>query len=77
MTTPKMRTDAPLSPEQIRAIHRQHDELMRHRKYIRVRNIVRVVFWTLAAAAMYWFIVKTHALDDYTNTCEALGQVCK
>lgn len=67
MTTPKMKTDAPLSAEQIRAIL---NASRRRRRYIRIRSIVRFVFWTAVILLVLSFI------DDYGNTCEALGQVC-
>lgn len=77
--TPKMKTSAPLSPEQIRAIVGQHDALMRQRRrrYIAVRSIVRVVFWTLVIAGVCWVATKFNVMpDDYRDTCEALGKVC-
>ena len=75
MTTPKMRTQAPLSPEQIRAIVGDHQRLVAQRRYIKIRAIVRVVFWFTVIVVGYIVIAKTGALDDYTNTCETL-QVC-
>ena len=75
MTTPKMRTQAPLSPEQIRAIVGDHQRLVAQRRYLRVRSIVRVLFWLTVIVVGYIVIAKTGALDDYTNTCETL-QVC-
>lgn len=75
MTTPKMRTQASLSPEQIRAIVGDHQRLVAQRRYIRVRIIVRVLFWLTVSVVGYIVMAKTGALDDYTNTCETL-QVC-
>lgn len=77
MTTPKMRTQAPLSPEQIRAIVGDHQRLVAQRRYIRIRTVVRVLFWLTVIVVGYIVVAKTGALDDYTNTCEALGQVCE
>ena len=74
---PKMRTSAPLSPEQIRAVVGQHRDLVKHRRYIRVRTIVRVTFWLTILTGLWLFLVWTDALNDYENTCEALAQVCK
>ena len=77
MTTPKMRTAAPLSPEQIRAIVGQHDELMRRRRYIAVRTVVRIVFWSTVIGVGLYFANKYNIIfDDYRDTCEALGQTC-
>lgn len=77
MTTPKMKTQAPLSPEQIRAIVGKHDELMRHRRYIRVRTVVRFVFWATLILATLLLLNHFNLLpDDYRDTCEALGQTC-
>ena len=67
MNEPKMKTSAPLSPEQIRAIL---SASKRRRRYIRIRSVVRFVFWTAVILLVLSFI------DDYGNTCEALGQVC-
>lgn len=75
MTTPKMRTQAPLSPEQIRAIVGDHQRLVAQRRYIRIRSIVRIIFWSVVIIGGYIIVAKTGALDDYTNTCETL-QVC-
>lgn len=78
MTTPKMRTSAPLSPEQIRAIVGQHDEVMRRRRrYIRIRSIVRFLFWSAVTIGVICIASRFNVMpDDYRDTCEALGQVC-
>jgi hypothetical protein len=76
MTTPKMKTQAPLSPEQIRAIVGNHQRLVAHRRYIRIRTIVRSLFWFTVIGVLAFVVWKTGALDDYTNTCETL-QVCQ
>lgn len=77
MTTPKMKTQAPLTPEQIRAVVGRHNELMRHRRYIRVRSMVRFVFWSALIIGILLVLGHYNLLpDDYRDTCEALGQTC-
>lgn len=73
MNAPKMRTQAPLTPEQIRAVLTAHKALVRRRRYVRVRAVVRILFWLLVAA----LLIKCFTMiDDYHATCETLGQVC-
>lgn len=76
MSTPKMKAQASFTPEQIRAIVAQHEGIKRHRRFIRFRAVCRVLFWMLVGAAALWIAGKTGALDDYENTCEALGKIC-
>ena len=75
---PKMKTSAPLTPEQIRAIVGRHEAAKRRRRYIAIRSIVRVAFWTLVIAGVCWLAMKFNVMpDDYRDTCEALGKVCQ
>lgn len=77
MTTPKMKTQASFTPEQIRAIVAQHEGIKRHRRYLRFRTVCRAIFWCAVGAFAFWICAKTGALDDYENTCEALGKICQ
>ena len=76
MTNAKMKTSAPLTAEQIRNIYAAN--LQQRKRYLRIRSIVRFVFWGSLAMAALLLAAKYGLLpDDYRDTCESLGQTCK
>ena len=78
MNQPKMKTSAPLSPDQIRAVIGDHKKLVARRRYLRVRTVVRVVFWSAVLLGIQYVLLRLNVLpDDYKDTCAALGQTCK
>ena len=76
MTTPKMQTQAPLTPEQIRAVQTAHRQSIARAKYLRTRRIVRIIFYTSCFAILAYVGWRVGAWDDYRNACESLGQNC-
>lgn len=69
--------NTPLTPEQVRAVMGAHRALMARRRYIAIRTVVRVTFWTTIIVGAYLLLGHFDLLpDDYRDTCEALGQVC-
>lgn len=74
---PADRISTPITPEQVRAVMTAHRDLMAHRRYIAIRTIVRVLFWTVLLIGAWALLAHFDAIpDDYRDTCEALAQTC-
>lgn len=73
-----MKTSAPLTPEQIRAVMTDHKAIQQRRRYLRIRTIVRILFWGGLLIGLLWlFGAHDFWANDYRETCIELHRKCK